>query len=138
MTVLGLDHVNVRTAFPGRTLAFFRDVLKMRVGPPPGATATGEGGWVYDTDERPVVHVGVLGSPYPTDAPRAFEPAQGSGAVHHVALACAGFAATRDRLKSLEVEFTEADYPRFNLRQLFVTEPNGILLELNFRRDLEA
>ena len=136
MTVMGLDHVNIRTAFPGRTLAFFRDVLKMRVAPFPGAEDTASGGWIYDTGERPVVHVGGL-DPYPTDADRPFQPAQGSGAVHHVALSCAGFEGTRDRLKSLEVEFTEADYPRFNLRQLFVTEPNGILLELNFRRDAE-
>lgn len=138
MTVLGLDHVNVRTPFPGRTLAFFREVLKMRVGRPPGAPADGEGGWVYDSDERPVIHVGALDSPYPTDAQRPFEATQGSGAVHHVALACADFEATRDRLKSLQVEFTETDYPRFNLRQIFVTEPNGVLLELNFRRDAEA
>ena len=138
MTVMGLDHVNLRTAFPCRTLAFFRDVLKMRVGPPPGAEDTAGGGWIYDSGERPVVHVGALDSPYPTDAHRPFEPAQGGGAVHHVALSCAGFEATRDRLKSLEVAFTEADYPRFNLRQLFVTEPNGVLLELNFRRDAET
>lgn len=138
MAVLGLDHVNVRTPFPGRTLAFFRDVLKMRVGPPPGAASAGEGGWVYDSGERPVVHVGALSSPYPTDAQRPFEAATGGGAVHHVALSCADFEGTRERLKSLEVEFTESDYPRFSLRQIFVTEPNGILLELNFRPDQQA
>jgi catechol 2,3-dioxygenase-like lactoylglutathione lyase family enzyme len=135
MAVLGLDHVNVRSADPARTLSFFRDVLEMRVGPPPGAAADGPGGWIYDREDRPVVHVGGLDSPYPTDAVRPFEAAHGSGSVHHVALSCSGFAETRARLKSLELAFTESDYPQFSLRQLFVTEPNGILLELNFRTE---
>ena len=50
MAVLGLDHVNVRSADPGATAAFFADILGMRVGPPMGRTdMTGPGGWVYDS-----------------------------------------------------------------------------------------
>ncbi len=138
MTVLGLDHVNVRTPDPARTLGFFRDVLQMRVGPPPFATETGDGskgGWVYDSDDRPVVHVGGADSPYPTDATIPFVVARGGGAVHHVALNCSGFDELKARFDSLGIEFGEADYSQFGFRQLFVTEPNGVLLELNFRAD---
>jgi catechol 2,3-dioxygenase-like lactoylglutathione lyase family enzyme len=135
MAVVGLDHVNVRSADPAGTLGFFREVLQMRVGPPPGSTGTGSGGWVYDTEDRPVVHVGGADSPYPTDAVRPFAAARGSGAVHHVALSCSGFDDLKARFRSLGIDFEETDYPQFGFRQLFVTEPNGILLELNFRTD---
>ena len=134
MAVLGLDHVNVRTADPERTLGFFRDVLGMKVAPPPGMAAVpGGGGWVYDSDDRPVVHVGTVETPYPTDGAIRFEASRGGGAVHHVALNCSDFEGMKDRLRSRELDFTENLVSRVGLRQLFVAEPNGILLELNFR-----
>jgi catechol 2,3-dioxygenase-like lactoylglutathione lyase family enzyme len=135
MAVVGLDHVNIRTADPISTLGFFRDVLGMRVGLPPGATNNDFGGWIYDTEDRPVVHVGGLNAPYPSDTGAPVEALRGGGAVHHVALSCSGFEATQARLKDLDVEFRANEFPQFNLRQIFVTEPNGVLLELNFRPD---
>lgn len=134
MAVLGLDHVNVRSTDPAATASFFAEVLGMRVGPPMGRTEmAGAGGWVYDADNRAVVHIGGADSPYPQDAERPFQPAHGSGAVHHVALSCSDFDETKARLAAKEVCFSESDLSQFGLRQLFVTEPNGILLELNFR-----
>jgi hypothetical protein len=53
--------------------------------------------------------------------------------VHHVALSCSDFEGTKARLAAKSIAFSESDLSRFGLRQLFVTEPNGILLELNFR-----
>ena len=133
MPVLGLDHVNVRSTDPARTAEFFREVLGMRVGPPLGrAEMAGRGGWVYDSEDRAIVHIGGADTPYPTDAEAPFKPAHGGGAVHHVALSCSDFDGVRDRLQALSLAFTENDLSRFGLRQLFVTEPNGILLELNF------
>lgn len=133
MPVIGLDHVNLRTAEPARTMAFFRDALGMTVGGPMGRPASDQGGWIYDETGAAVVHVGSADSPYPTDAERPFTPARGSGAVHHVALACADFEGVKRRLGALGLEFTESDLRSFGLRQIFVAEPNGVLLELNFR-----
>lgn len=134
MAVLGLDHVNVRSKDPAATAAFFAEVLGMRVGPPMGRTEmAGHGGWIYDAEDRPVVHVGGADSPYPQDAERPFQPAHGSGAVHHVALSCSDFDGTKARLAASEISYSENDLSQFGLKQLFVTEPNGILLELNFR-----
>ena len=134
MPVVGLDHVNIRSADPQGTLAFFHEVLQMRVGPPPGIPAsTGySGGWVFDPEDRAVVHVGGLETRYPSDEAMPFAEGRGGGAVHHVALACADFEGMRERLRARAVEFAESDYPNMRLRQLFVREPNGVLLELNF------
>ena len=133
MAVLGLDHVNVRSTDPAATVAFFAEVLGMRVGPPMGqAEMAGAGGWIYDTEDRPVLHVGGVDMRYPTDAERPFEPAHGGGAVHHVALSCSDYDGTKARLRAKELSFSENDFPQYGLKQLFVAEPNGILLELNF------
>jgi len=133
MSVLALDHVNLRSRDPKRTLDFFRDVLLMKVGAPPGSTGDGPGGWVYDDGDRPILHVGSADQRYPMDEIFHFEPAHGSGAVHHVALACSDFEGIRTQLQSLALDFTENDVQQMSLRQLFVTDPNGILFELNFR-----
>jgi hypothetical protein len=37
-----------------------------------------------------------------------------------------------ERLTGRSVSFEVSDVPQVGLRQLFVAEPNGILLELNF------
>jgi catechol 2,3-dioxygenase-like lactoylglutathione lyase family enzyme len=132
MTVLALDHVNLRTPYPARTIRFFREVLLMKVGGPPGMAA-GEGGWVYDSNDLPVVHIGAAESPYPTDELIPFSPATGGGAVHHVALRCADYAGVKGRLRALDLEFHESAYPKLGLTQIFVAEPNGVLFELNFR-----
>jgi catechol 2,3-dioxygenase-like lactoylglutathione lyase family enzyme len=133
MTVLGLDHVNLRTADPARTLGFFRDALAMKVAAPPGMAADGRGGWVYDSHERPVVHVGALETRYPTDESLPFSASKGGGVVHHVALSCTDYQGVRARLQALDLAFVESDYPQIGLRQIFVSEPDGVLFELNFR-----
>jgi catechol 2,3-dioxygenase-like lactoylglutathione lyase family enzyme len=130
MPVLALDHVNLRTRDPERTRAFFRDVLGMTIGPPPGEA--GHSSWVYDDSGIPIIHTGAHDSPYPSDARHPYTPANGSGSIHHVALRCADFEGMRARLAAHGLDYSEADYPSFGLRQLFVTDPDGVMLELNF------
>jgi catechol 2,3-dioxygenase-like lactoylglutathione lyase family enzyme len=133
MPVLGLDHVNVRTADLPGTIRFFREVLQMDVRTVPGSQTQENGAWVYDSNDLAVVHLGAVKAVYPTDGSLPFEPASGGGAVHHVALSCADFDGLRARLATHSLEFWENDVPKLNLRQIFVSEPNGVLLELNFR-----
>ena len=39
----------------------------------------------------------------------------------------------KERLRGMKVSFHEHTFPNFNLRQLFLKDPNGVTLELNFR-----
>ena len=133
MSILALDHVNVRSRDPKATLAFFRDVLLMKVAGPMGGAPREDGGWVYDDNDLPIVHIGSANERYPMDERIAFTPAEGSGAIHHVALRCSDFDGTKARLQSLGIGFTENDVPQVSLHQLFVSDPNGITLELNFK-----
>jgi len=133
MAITGFDHVNIRTMNVPATLEFFRDVLDMKIRPFPGRSDTETAGWVLDQNDTTLIHVNHGKEIYPTDATSPWSPVEGSGAVHHVALNCAGYDATKKRLTARNLDFVENAVPQINLRQLFVREPNGIMIELNFR-----
>ncbi|HTV95192.1 MAG TPA: VOC family protein [Steroidobacteraceae bacterium] len=133
MPVLGLDHVNVRTPDFKRTVEFLRDALGMTVSPPPSRESIDKGAWVYDHGGAPVLHLASADVAYSPSEVLPAEAPRGSGAIHHIALSCADFAATRARLIALDVSFRENHVADMGIRQIFVRDPTDILLELNFR-----
>jgi catechol 2,3-dioxygenase-like lactoylglutathione lyase family enzyme len=126
MIVQGLDHVNIRVKDPAATVAFFNDVLGM-----PSSPARKY--WLTDAAGNAVVHVGSSGEPYSSDSWRPFKARDDSGAIHHVALSCSGFDAVLARLNERGLDHYTNAVPQSNFRQIFVAEPGGVLLELNFR-----
>ncbi|OCC25522.1 hypothetical protein MB02_02495 [Croceicoccus estronivorus] len=133
MTVRTLDHVNIRSADVPATTAFFRDLLGLEAGVAPGAPSIDKGCWIYDPAGRPIVHIGPVDATYPSDGMAPFTETRGSGAVHHVALECDDHPAMLAKLEAAGLEVSLSDIPQIGLRQIFVHEPNGVLLELNFR-----
>ncbi len=132
MTTEALDHVNIVTADLDRAEHFYRDLLLLepRPAPPPLTRATAR--WLYDAGGRAVLHLNSR------DAPRLFDrdmAAGPTGALHHVAFRCAGFDAMLQRLAALGLDHRRNDVTTIGLRQLFVTDPDGVLLELNFFGD---
>ena len=132
MTVLGLEHVNIRTSNLPATIAFFRDVLLMHVGPSPRSQSIEHGAWVFDATGAAVVHLADREIIYPSDTTFPFHPAPGSGSLHHIALKCADFASTLARVKAQGLSFYENHIDHIGLKQIFVRQPDGILFELNF------
>lgn len=135
MPIARIDHVNIRTPDLAGTVAFFRDVLEMEATPAPGTTLD-QACWMRDAGGLPAIHIGKTDLTYPTDhwrKPAQFAP--GSAAVHHVALNCEGYDEVAGRLASHGCETSTSDIPEIGLRQIFVEEANGILLELNFWAD---
>ena len=132
MPISGFDHVNIRTMDTEGTLGFFRDHLGMIITPLPGRSDLKMGGWVTAPGGPVLIHVNHGDYGYPTDAEFAPITGEGSGPVHHVALKCSGFDAMRQRLADAQVKFTQNLLPQYNLRQLFLREPNGLFIELNF------
>lgn len=126
MGVQGLDHVNIRVKDMEATAAFFIEVLGMQRSPERAS-------WIVDAAGHPVIHLGSADAAYPSDSWRPFEAQHGSGAVHHVALACTGFDSMVERLTMLGVDHETNSFPAMALRQILVTEPGGVLLELNFK-----
>jgi len=132
MSIRALDHVNIRTAELEATVSFFRDVLGMSVISPPGAPPGVRAAWVLDESGNAIVHIGAADIAYPTDDQAPFLARRGGGSVHHVAFRCENRAAVLDRLATHGVTVREMYVESIGLRQVFVHEPNGIFLELNF------
>lgn len=132
MQVEALDHVNIITADIDRAAGFYADVLGLeaRDGPPPLTHATAR--WMYDAGGRAVVHINSL------EAPRAFprdiRPGP-TGALHHVALRCVGHDGMVERLDGRGIDYRSNLIAAIGLRQIFVADPDGVLLELNFFAD---
>ena len=129
MTVNGVDHINIRTGDVAATARFFAEALDLTPRPMPGIADPAMGTWLVDSRGRAIVHVN-------NAAMFGETPFAGrTGALHHVALDCSDRAAMVARLERLGLDYGTNDVPHAGVRQLFVTEPNGVLLELNFRGD---
>jgi catechol 2,3-dioxygenase-like lactoylglutathione lyase family enzyme len=64
-----------------------------------------------------------------------FDAPATSGRIHHVALRCTGFDETEARLRAKGIDYRANNRQFGDLRQIFVIDPNGIQLELNFAAD---
>jgi catechol 2,3-dioxygenase-like lactoylglutathione lyase family enzyme len=117
-----LDHFNIRTRNLGATVRFYEDVLGLEKGPRPNFAFPGA--WMY-SEGRAVVHLVDIS---PTDE----QQKPDSGVVHHVAFVSQGFHGMKQRLQSKGVEFESREVPGGDLWQIFVTDPNGVMIELNY------
>ena len=133
MQVNGLDHINIVAADVDRTVRFFETVLGLQAKPVPTMPTAFKGRWIYDRHHHPIVHVqphdpqrhGVL-----DDGERAT-----TGAIDHVALRCEDFDGMVRRCMELGLPYKILEHKSIGLRQIFVTDPNNILFELNFSGD---
>ena len=130
MAVNGLDHINIQTGDMAATVRFFADVLDLSPGAPPGGLDPSQVTWMFDAAGKPLVHLSARSMAMPAaDRPAATD----TGALHHVALQCSGHDAMAEKLARLGLPHQRNEVASIGLKQLFVTDPNGVLLELNFR-----
>jgi len=139
-----LEHCNIRSFDLAATIRFYEDVIGLRAGPVPGGGD--RGAWLYDDDGVPVVHVIGL-DPDKREQGLAeirnrlgdlagsldIDTMQGTGVIDHVAFRCDDHAAMVARIEAHGLAYRAFDIPGFDLRQIFVNDPSGVTLELNFR-----
>jgi catechol 2,3-dioxygenase-like lactoylglutathione lyase family enzyme len=129
-----LDHFLVMTSDVDATRDFYRDVLGFTEGFRPELGFLGH--WLY-LGEVAVIHIADWET-YTTHSRRlgipVTTPAPGTGPLDHVA-----FNGTMDKhaplvekLKASKVDFHPHDSLEIGLRQVFLNDPNGLKLELNF------
>ena len=86
------------------------------------------GHWLY-ADGQAIVHLNAL---------HQTSPPKGSGAFDHVALKAHGLASTRQALRTAQVPFSETPLKGTSLHQVFLNDPLGLKVELNFDLAAEA
>jgi catechol 2,3-dioxygenase-like lactoylglutathione lyase family enzyme len=119
-----LDHVTIQAGDLDASVAFYEGVLGLARGPRPPFRFPGA--WLYLT-ERPVIHlIGGRGR------------VAGTGAIDHLAFHARDVDATRTRLRRMGVAFEERVVPGQGLIQLFVRDPDGVRIELNFDAPVPA
>jgi catechol 2,3-dioxygenase-like lactoylglutathione lyase family enzyme len=127
MSVGVLDHFNIRTRDLKGTVRFYQDILGLENGARPNFAFPGA--WLY-SEGRAVVHLVDIS---PTD--EAQKP--DSGVVHHVAFTSRDFAGMKQRLQAKGVEFEARQVPGGELWQIFIRDPNGVMIELNYEAATE-
>src|ERR1700750_684186 len=122
MSVGTLDHFNIRTRKLDDTVRFYEDVMGLEKGPRPNFAFPGA--WMY-SDGKAVVHLVDISGTSELQKPD-------SRVVHHVVLCSRGFDDMRQRLKAKDMRFEARQVPGGELWQIFVDDPNGVLIELNY------
>jgi catechol 2,3-dioxygenase-like lactoylglutathione lyase family enzyme len=135
MPLTRMEHFLVLTDDIDATRDFYCDVLGMRAGPRPPLGFAGH--WVYLGDV-PCVHIAEwesyrrhsesLGIPVSSRA-------AGTGPVDHIAFNAVDCESVKARLAAHGAKTGENHVPGVGLRQLFLTDPNGVKIEINIPAD---
>jgi catechol 2,3-dioxygenase-like lactoylglutathione lyase family enzyme len=131
MKLNALDHVNIITDDLAGTARFFVELFDLDVRNGPEPLPPEQVQWLYDDIGRAIFHINSKEMQQAFNRDTAAGPT--TGAIHHVALDCSDHRAFMERLEAHAIAYRLNDIPSINLKQLFFSEPNGVLLELNFR-----
>jgi catechol 2,3-dioxygenase-like lactoylglutathione lyase family enzyme len=129
MALEALDHFTIQCADIVATRDFYRDVLGLTDGFRPDLGFPGF--WLYAGD-RPVVHL--LGAANALPENRGSKPGRDTNGLDHIAFRGTDAEVTIAKLKERSIAFRESLIPDIQLHQVFVRDPNGIMVEMNFRK----
>jgi catechol 2,3-dioxygenase-like lactoylglutathione lyase family enzyme len=121
MPIDAFQHINVRAADVEASRNFYERILGLRAGDRPPFASVGY--WLYRGSEA-IVHL----------VQRAHDEAApaGPGALDHVAFQARDLDGMKRLLHDAAVPFREAVVPRDGSVQLFIHDPDGVKIELNF------
>ena len=133
MPLSHLEHALIQTADMEGTKNWYVDVLGMKVGPHPDFKVPVY--WLYIGDHD-VLHI-AEGGKNVSEARLKYAGQQstetyGSGVVDHLAFRCSELDEMISNLKQRGIAFKERQVDNQGLYQLFLIDPNGVKIELNF------
>ena len=133
MPLSHIEHFLLQTADMDKTREWYVKVLGMRVGPSPDFKFPVF--WLYLGD-KDVVHVTEGGAQVSANRKRYVgqesQATSGSGAVDHIAFRATGLRDMIAHLEALGVDFKQRQVDDQGLYQLFMFDPNGVKIELNY------
>jgi catechol 2,3-dioxygenase-like lactoylglutathione lyase family enzyme len=133
MPLSHLEHFLIQTADLDATRDWYVNVLGFREGPHPDFKFPVV--WLY-LGEQDVIHL-TQGGKNVSENRKAYlgqqsDAVHGSGVLDHVAFRCTGLREIMESLQKHKVEFRRRMVNDQGLFQLFMLDPNGLKVELNF------
>ena len=138
MGIAKLAHYSIRTTDLEASRRFYTEVMMFRVGFRPMFPFPGI--WLYmDDDESEFGVVHIIGID-PDDleglnaylGDRGIEDIQGTGTLDHIAFLATDWPSMRDRCEKWEVPYVQRSVPSLGLHQVFLVDPSGVTIELNY------
>lgn len=133
MALHQVDHFLIQTADLGQTRDWYVRALGMTEGWHPDFKFPVV--WLY-IGKKDVLHLTEGGANVSANRKQYLgqqsEAISGSGVVDHIAFAASGLAETLSHFKALGLEFKQRMVSDQGLYQLFLFDPNGVKIELNF------
>ena len=123
MAIRGFDHINIDTAKPEETVAFYEAVLGLENRPQDRPDFNFPGAWLF-LGSAALVHLNFI------DEDDRFEQRSG---FNHIAFEGSDFDAMCALLDDKGLEYRVSDRPEISLKQIFFNDPNGIRIEVNIR-----
>jgi catechol 2,3-dioxygenase-like lactoylglutathione lyase family enzyme len=122
MSLKSLDHYTVCVSDLNVSVKFYEEILGLKSGPRPNFGFPGA--WIYLGD-APVVHL-IAGRESKTSE---------TGSFDHIAFRGTSVEDTIGRLEEQGIAFRRNEIEDFGLTQLFIHDPDGVMVELNFARE---
>jgi catechol 2,3-dioxygenase-like lactoylglutathione lyase family enzyme len=133
MPLSHLEHFLIQTANMAATRDWYVSTLGFRDGPHPDFKFPVC--WLY-LGEKDVIHLTEGGTNVSENRKRYLgqqsDAVQGSGVIDHMAFRCSGLQETMEHLKRSNVPFSQRQVDDQGVFQLFLMDPNGVKIELNF------
>lgn len=123
MGITGLDHINIDTAKPDETVAFYEEILGLENRPQDRPDFSFPGAWLF-LGNTAVVHLNFI------DHDDRFA---NRSAFNHIAFEGTNFTETCAMLDERGLDYRCAQRPEISLSQIFVEDPNGVRVEINIR-----
>jgi|TARA_B100000925_G_scaffold58967_1_gene39279 catechol 2,3-dioxygenase-like lactoylglutathione lyase family enzyme len=134
MSLKTFEHVLILADDLKKTKEFYVDLLGLKDGYRPDFPFPGH--WLYlnEDDKAACIHLAMRkqgdGQDYYIGKKNNVK--SGSGAIDHVAFNCEDIDSMKEMFDNKSIEYTHRKVPGFPLEQLFVDDPDGVKVELNF------
>ena len=134
MALKTFEHVLILADDVDKTKDFYVDILGLNIGYRPDFPFKGY--WLY-LDENPkaaCIHLAMRKQDTGQDyyIGKKDDVKSGSGAIDHVAFNADDIEAMKAKLEKISIEYTHRKIPGFPLEQLFIMDPDGVKVELNY------
>ena len=133
MALKTFEHVLILADDVDKTKDFYVDILGLEVGYRPDFQFKGY--WLYLKDNKAAcIHLAMRKQDTGQDyyIGKKDDVKSGSGAIDHVAFNADDIEGMKSKLDKISMEYTHRKVPGFPLEQLFIMDPDGVKVELNY------